>query len=82
MLWVAYKKYLEKNNMPKINNSDYHRWAKRKSTKFLNAFIDRFAPAHARAQLLQTQIGFKTPKYLERKLKAAINELARRNTPE
>lgn len=66
--------------MAKINNSDYHRWAKRKSTKFLNDFIGRFAPAHARAQLLQTQIDFKTPKYLERKLKAAINEIAQRST--
>lgn len=69
--------------MPKINNSDYSRWAARKSTNALKLFLERFAPLRAKQRLLTGEDTLlKGPKYLDRKILAATKELKSRENDE
>lgn len=63
--------------MAKINNSDYGRWAKRKSTPYLVSFLAESVPARAKARLLN-QSPHRAPTYFERKISAARKELLER----
>lgn len=65
--------------MAKINNSDYGRWAKRKSTPYLVSFLAKSAPARAKARLLN-QPPRGVPTYFERKIFAAHKELLERGS--
>lgn len=63
--------------MAKINNSDYGRWAKRKSTLYLVSFLARSVPTRAKARLLDRPPRG-APTYLERKISAAHKQLLER----
>ena len=60
--------------MAKINNSDYGRWATRKSTPYLVSFVAKSIPARAKARLLN-QPPRGVPTYFDRKISAAHKEL-------
>lgn len=65
--------------MAKINNSDYERWAKRKSTMYLVSFLKESVPARAKARLFNPQL-LTTSTYFDRKINAAHKELLSRQT--